>query len=109
MEPHYKSDELLVLWGGDFCFTNANYNYQMYDNLIEYMNRHHGDKYEFRYSTPSDYVDAVKKANVTWPVKFDDMFPYEDSPQEVWTGYFTTRPNDKGYTRRASSLGLAAG
>jgi hypothetical protein len=70
--------------------------------MIKYMNEHHGDKYHFRYSTPSDYVDAVKKHNVTWPTKYDDMMPYSDSPQNFWTGYFTSRANDKGYIRRGS-------
>lgn len=50
------------------------------DNMIHYMNKHHSDKFFFRYSTPSDYVDAIKKHNVSWPTKYDDMFPYSDLP-----------------------------
>jgi hypothetical protein len=50
------------------------------DNMINYMNKHYSDKYKFRYSTPSDYVDAIKKHNVKWPTKYDDMFPYSDAP-----------------------------
>jgi hypothetical protein len=73
------------------------------DNMIEYMNKVHGDRYEFRYSTPSDYVDAVSKHDVKWPTKYDDMFPYSDNPYAYWTGYFTARPNDKEQIRRASS------
>jgi hypothetical protein len=40
------------------------------------MNKHHGDKYFLKYSTPSNYVDALAKLNITWPVKKDDGFPY---------------------------------
>ena len=72
------------------------------DNMIEYMNLHHSDKYIFKYSTPSDYIDAIAKHNVTWPTKYDDMFPYSDSPDSYWTGYFSSRANDKEYIRRAS-------
>ena len=54
------------------------------------------------YSTPSNFVDAIKTLNVTWPTKYDDMFPYADSSTSFWTGYFTSRPNDKSYIRRGS-------
>jgi alpha-mannosidase len=70
--------------------------------MIEYMNSHHGDKYHLKYSTPSDYVDSVFAHNISWPTKYDDMFPYADNPDAYWTGYFSSRPNDKEYIRRAS-------
>ena len=31
------------------------------------------------------------------------MFPYSDAADSFWTGYFSTRPNDKEFIRRASS------
>ena len=30
------------------------------------------------------------------------MFPYSDGPDAYWTGYFSSRANDKEYIRRAS-------
>lgn len=30
------------------------------------------------------------------------MFPYADGMYSFWTGYFTSRANDKEYTRRGS-------
>jgi len=76
--PHFLTDDLLMLMGDDFRYMNAAQNYDSIDNMIAYMNKHHSDKYILRYSTPSDYVDALHKHNVTWPVKYDDMFPYAD-------------------------------
>jgi alpha-mannosidase len=73
------------------------------DHMIEYMNANHADKYHFRYSTPSDYVDSINALNMTWPTKTDDMFPYSDNPDAYWTGYFTSRPNHKSYIRTASN------
>lgn len=67
------------------------------------MNKFHGDKYHFVYSTPTKYIDAVKKQNIKWPTKYDDMFPYASGDTDWWTGYFTSRANAKGYVRRASS------
>jgi hypothetical protein len=61
--------------------------------MIKYMNDHYGDKYLFRYSTPSDYIDAVATAEIEWPTKYDDMFPYSDDGYSYWTGYFSSRPD----------------
>lgn len=43
------------------------------------------------------YLDAVKSQNLTWTVKYDDMFPYadDDDERDFWTGYFTSRANSK--------------
>ncbi len=63
---------------------------------------------QLEYSTPSRYLDALANANVKWPTKYDDMFPYADDPLSYWTGYFTSRANDKEYIRRASHNQAAA-
>ncbi|KAI7740716.1 hypothetical protein M8C21_023527, partial [Ambrosia artemisiifolia] len=60
------------------------------------------------YSTPSIYTDAKYAANETWPLKTDDFFPYADKVNTYWTGYFTSRPNFKGYVRAMSGYYLAA-
>jgi len=70
--------------------------------MINYMNKHHSDQFTFKYSTPCDYIDALAKLNVSWPTKYDDMFPYSDNPDAYWTGYFSARANNKEYIRRAS-------
>ena len=56
------------------------------------------------YSTPSRYIDAVHNANKTWTLKTDDFFPYADGPYHYWTGYFTSRPALKGYTRVCNGI-----
>lgn len=83
---------------------NAFFNYKNLDNLIGYMNKHHGDEYLFKYSTPSEYIDTIAKLNVSWPTKYDDLFPYSNEAGNYWTGYFTSRANLKGLIRRASSF-----
>ena len=69
--------------------------------MIEYMNANQKE-YNFVYSSPSKYIDALSSLNATWPTKYDDMFPYSDNPDAYWTGYFSSRANDKGYTRTGS-------
>ena len=100
---HYLTDDIFVLFGDDFRYMDAFKNYHNMDNMIEYMNKHYGDQFFLKYSTPSEYVDAIAAYNVTWPTKYDDMFPYADTPDSYWTGYFSSRANDKQQVRRASS------
>jgi lysosomal alpha-mannosidase len=99
---HYVTDECFTLFGDDFWYMNAAQNYESMDHMISYMNENHADKFNLFYSTPSQYVDAIAAYDVEWPTKYDDMFPYADAPDSVWTGYFSSRPNDKEYIRRAS-------
>lgn len=98
----YRTNDLFVVFGDDFKYINAHWMYQNMDNMIEYMNKKHSDKYIFKYSTPSDYIDAVKKHDITWPSKTDDMFPYGAGAHDYWTGYFSSRANAKEYIRRTS-------
>lgn len=100
---HYLSDDIFCLFGGDFSYKAATWYYRNVDHLITYMNKFHGDKYHFVYSTPSKYIEAVSKQSIKWPTKYDDMFPYSSGDTDWWTGYFTSRANAKGYVRRASS------
>ena len=99
---HYKSNDLFVVFGEDFNYMKASQNYQSMDNMIDYMNSHYQDKYLFKYSTPSQYVDALSTQTISLPLKYDDLFPYSDKPDAYWTGYFSSRPNYKEFARRVS-------
>lgn len=56
------------------------------------------------YSTPSCYLKALNDAKLNWTVKTDDFFPYASDPHAYWTGYFTSRPTFKGYTKVTNNL-----
>jgi len=58
-----------------------------------------------RISTPSEYISALKKENVEWPVKDGgDFFPYgSDEKKNFWAGYFTSRPALKKQIKDASA------
>lgn len=51
------------------------------------------------YSTPSCYLKSLYDAELTWPEKSDDFFPYASDPHSFWTGYFTSRPTIKRFER----------
>ena len=103
----YKTDNLIMTMGSDFQYSNAHMWYKNLDKLIKYVNRRqatHASNINIFYSTPACYLHALNKANVTWPVKTDDFFPYAHRPHAFWTGYFTSRPALKHFVRVTGSF-----
>ena len=87
----YRGNQVYMPFGCDFTFANAKMNFQFMDNMIDYFNEHNDANMTMFYSTPGQYIDALKKENITWPTNYDDMFPYADNPQGYWSGYFSSR------------------
>uniref|UniRef100_A0A4W5KMX2 Alpha-mannosidase n=1 Tax=Hucho hucho TaxID=62062 RepID=A0A4W5KMX2_9TELE len=97
----YKTNHIIMTMGSDFQYENANLWYKNLDKLIRYVNQKqsNGSEVNVLYSTPSCYLQELHRANLTWPLKGDDFFPYADSAHDFWTGYFTSRPALKRYER----------
>ena len=71
-----SNENVMYLYGDDFSWSNA---YALYDNLekiIKYGNLYNKHNITFVMSTPGRYVDALKKENVTWPIKYGDFLNY---------------------------------
>ncbi|KAH3755937.1 lysosomal alphamannosidase [Pelomyxa schiedti] len=106
----YKTNNLLVPFGSDFLFQNADMEYKNMEKLMTYIqaNPSRYPNINIFYSTPSRYVEAVNAYQntygTTWSVKTDDFFPYADSAHSFWTGYFTSRPAQKGFTQSRTSI-----
>lgn len=73
-------------WGCDFTFQNARLNFDQMDRIIKYMNMHNTANMVFRYSTPSEFIQALKNESVRWPVHYDDGFPMRDTNGNYWSG-----------------------
>lgn len=56
------------------------------------------------YSTPSCYLKALHDANMEWPEKTADFFPYASDAHAFWTGYFTSRPTSKRFEREGNQF-----
>ncbi|KAK1422413.1 hypothetical protein QVD17_25512 [Tagetes erecta] len=97
-----------VMWtmGEDFKYQYAESWFRNMDKFIHYVNK--DGRVNALYSTPSIYTDAKYAETDTWPLKKDDYFPYASDVNAYWTGYFTSRPNLKGYVRMLSGYYLAA-
>uniref|UniRef100_A0A336M0Y1 Alpha-mannosidase n=1 Tax=Culicoides sonorensis TaxID=179676 RepID=A0A336M0Y1_CULSO len=98
---HYRTENIIMTMGGDFTYMDANVYYKNMDKLIKYANlrQENGSNINMFYSTPSCYLRSLHDANVTWPEKEDDFFPYASDLHSYWTGYFTSRPTQKRYER----------
>lgn len=55
----YRSDHIFQPFGDDFAFMNAYGDYTNIDRLISYINEKYAGEFEVRYSTPSEYIDAI--------------------------------------------------
>lgn len=103
---NFATDHVLFTMGDDFNYQNAHSWYLNLDKLIYYVNERQsqGSNISVFYSTPSCYVQALNKAGHTWNVKTDDFFPYATDPHAYWTGYYTSRPAFKGYTKITNNI-----
>ncbi|CAL0313112.1 unnamed protein product [Lupinus luteus] len=101
-----RTNHIMFTMGDDFQYQYAETWFKQMDKLIHYVNK--DGRVNALYSTPSIYTNAKNAANVSWPLKTDDYFPYADGPFSYWTGFFTSRPALKGYVRLLSGYYLAA-
>ncbi|KOM32202.1 hypothetical protein LR48_Vigan01g175800 [Vigna angularis] len=100
-----RTNHIMWTMGDDFQYQYAESWFKQMDKLIHYVNK--DGRVNALYSTPSIYTNAKNAANQTWPLKTDDYFPYADSANAYWTGYFTSRPALKRYVRMTSGYYLA--
>lgn len=95
---HFRTNHIMFPMGGDFQFINAHLHYTNLERMIDYINTKYPNVTLLQ-STPGQYIDALYAANISWPTKYDDMFPYADHPEDFWTGYFTSRAAAKWQVR----------
>ncbi|KAK3768503.1 hypothetical protein RRG08_060865 [Elysia crispata] len=101
----YRTNHLIMTMGSDFNYVQAHMFFKEMDKLIKYVNARQskGSNINLLYSTPSCYVKKLNDDNRQWPTKQDDFFPYADRPHTFWTGYFTSRPALKFFSRNVNS------
>ena len=97
----YKHNNILLYYGEDFSFNEADINYENIEMIMNYVNNNMKGKMKMIYSTPTQYFDYVLKSGA----KFDeyknyDFFPYSDNDHCFWTGYFSSRANLKGLIKQ---------
>lgn len=79
LSTHFRTKNLMIPMGGDFRFINAHLNFVSMDRMIDYINNNYPN-ITVLYSTPGMYIDSLYAANISWPTRYDDLFPYADHP-----------------------------
>eukprot|EP00039_Didymoeca_costata_P011753 m.166415 g.166415 ORF g.166415 m.166415 type:complete len:1037 (+) comp15278_c0_seq5:70-3180(+) len=115
----FRTKNVLIPWGCDYQFQNAQLVYNSTDWLIDTINAHPEWGVEVNYVTPSEYLAAMKKSGVSLPtkaaagmppgegdqgagMKSGTFFPYiPKDTAGAWSGYFTSRPKLKGLSQAA--------
>ena len=100
----YRTNNILLYYGEDFAFNEADINYENIEMIMNYVNQNMKGKMKLIYSTPTQYFDSVLKSGANFAKHSNyDFFPYADNAHCYWTGYFSSRANLKGLIKQ---LGL---
>ncbi|XP_037083659.1 lysosomal alpha-mannosidase-like isoform X1 [Pollicipes pollicipes] len=102
----FKTNHIVMTMGEDFHYQDAGMWFKNMDKLIKYVNARQsgGEKVNVFYSTPSCYLKSLHDAKLVWPTVEDDFMPYASDPWAYWSGYFTSRPAQKGYIRKSNNF-----
>lgn len=101
----YRGNDLLVLFGDDFNYEEAESYYINLDKLIAASNAlqpggpGNASGFNIFYSSPAKWAAAALDGTTSYPLRTDDLFSYADGPHSYWAGYFTSRAALKGYIR----------
>ena len=116
----YKTQHLLIPLGNDFAFRNAEESFREMDEILAYIDAHSEElNLSAKYSTLSEYTEAVMTSGVEFETRSDDFFPYIacyacGDPQcsgpggltvpcgshiagsdSYWSGFYTSKPAQK--------------
>lgn len=114
----YKTEHLLIPFGNDFHFQNAPSDFKEMDEILQYIGEHQSDfdNLTVKYSTLSEYIDAVLEGGASFDTRTNDFFPYiACSPcgsdpcggvegmvsipcgisDSYWSGFYTSKPAQK--------------
>lgn len=81
----YRHRHLLVPFGDDFKFRNAELQFSNMGKLVRYIQQHHSELGVWaQFSTLSDYFSAIEKEG-QFPSLQGDFMPYADNEQSYWT------------------------
>ena len=111
----FKYNTILVPLGDDFRYDHPNewdQQYENYQKLMKYMNAKTEWKINVKFGTLTEYFkmirDGEKQKSTKFPVLSGDFYPYSDKNSAYWTGYYSTRPFDKRFSREIEGRVRAA-
>ncbi|CAC5377162.1 MAN2 [Mytilus coruscus] len=104
----YAYNTILVPIGDDFRYDSLHEwdeQYSNYQRLMRYLNSRKDWNINVQFGTVADYFSLLKREGKkkNFPTLSGDFFPYSDQNYLYWTGYYSTRPFDKRFSREVES------
>jgi len=102
----YREKNIYVLMGCDYTYENAGQNYKKMETIMKYIQDNYKKEANMNlfFSTPSEYIKAIKAEKATYPVYENDLLPYSEGNNEVWSGFFSSRPGLKKTIKDTSAI-----
>ena len=118
----FKTGNLLFPFGGDFNFKVAGAEFAVMDALMKYINANTSVyNLTMRYSTLSEYFEAVMSSKVSFDTRSNDFFPYvpcypcgapsckdlpcqSKEPNAYWSGFYSSKPAQKLLVRQQEAV-----
>jgi alpha-mannosidase II len=113
----YQYKTLIIFIGEDNSFTERvmwENTYSNYGKLMNFINSKPEWKMNIKFGTIKEYFERIRTEESNggessrFPILSGDFFPYSEKDNDYWTGYFTTRPWMKRFTREIEALIRAA-
>ncbi|CDW88482.1 glycosyl hydrolases family 38 protein [Stylonychia lemnae] len=103
----YKTQNIMMMFGDDFAFSDAGTTFDFLDKFTQKINQV-TTRYTFKYSTFSKYLKDLKEELKFRKLKlnpyYGDFMPLKMAHFEhYWNGYYTSRPNLKYSISRGDS------
>lgn len=93
--------------GEEFAYENAYVTFLSMERVLDYIKKNYKNlNMEFKFSTPSEYIKAVKNdIDVSKLALYQgDFLPFQDKQGNVMSGYFTSKPDFKKEIKMTSSI-----
>lgn len=95
---HYKTDNILILIGSDFSYTQEFFTFDYLNFWEQLMNS--TKAFHIKFATPSDYLSSIKSSKKSFSLFEGDLLPLitEGSGhitpdyKKSWTGFYSTKP-----------------
>jgi len=98
------SENIIVPFGADFAYMNAMLNWEQIDSIVKYVNEQNKVNLTVIQSTPSAFIEALKKENIKYPVFNWDFVPVSIDKGLIYSGIFSNVPDFKKQVKDYSAL-----
>ena len=102
-----KYNDIMIPMGEEFAYENAYVTFLSMERVLDYIKKNYKNlNMEFKFSTPSEYIKAVKNdIDVSKLALYQgDFLPFQDKQGNVMSGYFTSKPDFKKEIKMTSSI-----